>query len=177
MLMSKSTRNMLNAKYALRADSKITSHPISWLTSAALHASAIHFLANSICGWSIARDMRTVDAVEMFLLGCLWCGCLQTFWGLLRPTMAIGSSGMGSLSTLNLYTRTLGGICGLLGYATYQNWDDNRKIMGLLIISDVIRWINRNFELSIPCYFSFRLVCYLVISTTTKILCYISYAA
>ena len=94
MLTSKSTRNMLNAKYALRADSKITSHPISWLTSAALHASPIHFLANSICGWSIARDMRTVDAVEMFLLGCLWCGCLQTFWGLLRPTMAIGSSGM-----------------------------------------------------------------------------------
>ena len=101
MLTSKSTRNMLNAKYALRADSKIASHPISWLTSAALHASAIHFLANSICGWSIARDMRTVDAVEMFLLGCLWCGCLQTFWGLLRPTMAIGSSGMGSL--WNLY--------------------------------------------------------------------------
>lgn len=50
--------------------------------------------------------------------------------------------------------------------------------MGLLVISDIIRWINRNFELSIPCYFSFRLVCYLVLSTTdTKILCCVSYAS
>ena len=100
----------LTARYALRAGSSFTSHPITWLTSAALHASWFHLAANSICGYSFARDMRTVDAIEMFLLGCLWCGCLTTFWGLARSIIAVGSSG---------------GICGLFGYSIYQKWDNH----------------------------------------------------
>ena len=135
----------LTARYALRAGSSFTSHPITWLTSAALHASWFHLAANSICGYSFARDMRTVDTIEMFLLGCLWCGCLTTFWGLARSIIAVGSSG---------------GICGLFGYSIYQNWDNHRPQMGLLLISDIIRWMDRTFGLSIPYSFTFRFVYY-----------------
>ena len=83
----------ITAKYALRAGSQFASHPITWFTSAALHAGWLHLAANSICGYSFARDMRTIDAIEMFVLGCLWCGCLSTFWGLARSMFAVGSSG------------------------------------------------------------------------------------
>ena len=61
----------------------------------------------------------------------------------------------------------LGGICGMFGYAIYQNWNDRRPRMGLLLISDIIRWIDRSFGLSIPYNFTFRLVYY--ISTKLKL--------
>jgi len=146
----------LTARYALRAGSQFTSHPITWLTSAALHASWFHLAANSICGYSFARDMRTVDAIEMFTLGCLWCGCLTTFWGLARSIIAVGSSG---------------GICGLFGYSIYQNWDNHRPQMGLLLISDIIRWIDRTFGLSIPYSFTFRQTFYIFTSVSILLAC------
>ena len=95
---------------------------------------------------STGRDKRTVDAIEMFILGCLWCGCPTTFWGLARSIVAVGSSG---------------GICGLFGYSIYQNWDNHRRQMSLLLISDIIRWMDKAFGLSIPYYFTFGMVYYI----------------
>ena len=92
MFMKKSVA----AKYFLRSSSEFTSHPITWFTSATLHASWLHLACNSICGYSLAREMKTVNAMEMFTLGVLWCGCFTTFetaWGLTRSIVVVGSSG------------------------------------------------------------------------------------
>lgn len=155
----------LTARYALRAGSQLASHPITWLTSAALHGSLLHLAANSICGYSFARDMRTVDAIEMFILGCLWCGCLTTFWGLARPIIAVGC-GTTDLARPIMAVGSSGGICGLFGYSIYQNWDNHRPQMGLLLISDIIRWMDRTFGLSIPYSFTFRQTFYIFTSVS-----------
>merc|ERR1712173_479326 len=80
--------------------------------------------------------MNQADAIEAFLLGALWCGfgavCHGYSIGRIKsiPFIALGASG---------------GICGLMGFTSFENWNDNRKRISLIPpIPQIIHVINVN---------------------------------